>query len=250
MDIRPGKLLLRKSNPYRRAFTLIELLVVIAIIAILAGLLLPALSAAKEKGQRTVSISNTKQILLAAHLYANDFNDFLPYHGAAYPPVYSAAWCFGYDFATSTYVPQQGQVYPYLTTTNVFHCPTDRTNTPNYASRVLKFTTYIWETTSSGGAGDLPLNGGMWNYGVGMKLNLFPVDGILQFEPTEDVPNNWNDGADDYFEDLTQHHNKGGVIGCYGGSAEYMKFRSWRVLQTNFPSRLNCNPTRTDGQGT
>jgi prepilin-type N-terminal cleavage/methylation domain-containing protein/prepilin-type processing-associated H-X9-DG protein len=62
----------------RRAFTLIELLVVIAIIAILAAMLMPVLSRAKQRAQGASCLNNGKQLMLALHLYAGENNDFYP----------------------------------------------------------------------------------------------------------------------------------------------------------------------------
>ena len=62
----------------RKGFTLIELLVVVAIISILAGMLLPALNRAREKARQTVCLNNLKQLGLATHMYANDFDGYLP----------------------------------------------------------------------------------------------------------------------------------------------------------------------------
>src|SRR5690348_3260689 len=99
----------------RWAFTLVELLVVIAIIAILAALLLPVLSKAKQRGWAAQCLSNLHQISIGMRAYADDNQEFYPESGGTI--VWDAK-----DATTKNYSWMQ-QIYPSIQNTNVYHCP-------------------------------------------------------------------------------------------------------------------------------
>src|SRR6478736_6202846 len=75
----------KSASKPTRAFTLVELLVVIAVIALLAAMLFPALASAREKGRRTVCLSNVRQVGIAIQMYAQDNEGRIPY-GPKAPP--------------------------------------------------------------------------------------------------------------------------------------------------------------------
>lgn len=249
-------------------------MVVIAIIAILAGMLLPASSKAKDKANQTIDLNNNKQIMLAMHLYTTDNSDFMPAPGWG---IGDRCWLHGAGFpgGGSRMSPvilsnqlesvKKGQLWQYLSTPKVFMCPGDKTATSKqrreFDQRVVYVSSYVW-------------NGAVISYGQltggkTYKVTAFSPTAVLQFEADETKPFFFNDVSSFPDEGISQRHGggnpvneridvKGGAsVGLFGGSASYMKYRKYYELAgrvdargaglKNVPNEMWCDPLSRRG---
>ncbi len=253
-------------------FTLIELLLVISIIAVLMGMMLPTLAAARKTAHASRCAANMKQFMLVEVTYAFDNKGMLPYTNSEGGEALSnpnrwvgAGWLYkgpinegsGPDY--SQYRREEGAMWDYLNSTaEVYHCTLDDAVTQDYDdSRNLS--SYVMNRAVNGWNQTLP----------GRPAHLWesfanPASSVAMWEGDETFSNlatgepgtasgHWNDGNNDPdSQGPSLRHNNAGTVGFLDGHAEAW---SWlRYFEAAFPAddtvpnELFCNPGTDNGR--
>jgi prepilin-type N-terminal cleavage/methylation domain-containing protein/prepilin-type processing-associated H-X9-DG protein len=255
---RPVTLLTDMKTERRSGFTLIELLVVIAIIAILAAMILPALTKAKAKTQGVYCLNNQKQLVLAWIMYTDENQDNLvPNHDGG-TTSYELSWVPGWlDFSvnnpanTNLNYLRQSKIAPYTKSVGIYKCPADVSPCMEYGQlmprvRSVSMNGFIEGGAYKGehGAGDSHWYPGYWAYDKVSDIKNPPSSKLWVF--VDEHPNSINDGwmitgvqdPNNWIDLPASYHNGACGFGFADGHAEIKK---WLEASTIVP----VNPAMT-----
>jgi prepilin-type N-terminal cleavage/methylation domain-containing protein/prepilin-type processing-associated H-X9-DG protein len=246
------------TNPPRSVgFTLIELLVVIAIIAVLAAMLLPALSKAKTRAQMIACGSNLKQLQTGWLMYVPDNNDALPpdisgTNGQALP----GSWTVGNaQMDTTVSNLQSGVLFKYVTSPGVFRCPADRAlvrGTSNLL-RTRSYSLSVWLNGDLSQAGFPNFRPGAWPYIKWKSSQILNPTEILAF--TEEHEQSIDDAAMEIINPLdgsgntnqwldlpSDRHNQGCTLSFADGHVRLWHWRYAKKFTAHFQSAASDLP--------
>jgi prepilin-type processing-associated H-X9-DG protein len=238
---------------------LIELLVVIAIIAILAALLLPALSRAKLKGQAIRCMNNSRQLMLAWRMYAEENRDLLPFSYAEDTLATNYVWVRGlinpaaentranWDIETTL---KLGNLWPYTKSVGIYHCPADPSLAKNPQGQLVPRVRSMSMSNWVGGNGDSPstnYRGGWGNSGrwhvyrkISQMINPGPALTFVLLDERKDSINDGyfvtemtgypNPAATQIIDWPASYHGQAGGFAFADGHSEVHRWRDPRTM--------------------